>query len=98
MAKTYLVTCQYKGKDFKDFYTTVVYPPETFDEEGEPVEPEDKFGKELAEDIIEVATAHVLANAKHPILPYSDVAIMKVVEMTEEPEVVDPEVPEEPEE
>lgn len=53
MAKTYLVTCQYKGKDFKDFYTTVVYPP--FDEEGEPVEPEDKFGKELAEDIIEVA-------------------------------------------
>ena len=85
MSKTYLVTCQYKGKDFKDFYTTVVYPPETFDEEGEPVEPEDKFGKELAEDIIEVATAHVLANAKHPILPYSDVAIMKVVEMTEAP-------------
>ena len=67
MAKIYLVTCQDKGKDFKDFYTdeelsiTVVYPPETFDEEREPVEPEDKFGKELAEDIIEVATAHVLA-------------------------------------
>ena len=64
MAKTYLVTCQYKGKDFKDFYTdeelsiTVVYPPETFD---------------------------VLANAKPPILPYSDLAIMKVVEMTEAP-------------
>ena len=84
MAKTYLVTCQYKGKDFKDFYTTFMYPPETFDEEVELVEPEDKFGKELAEDIIEVATAHVLANAKHPILPYGDVAVIKLIEIASE--------------
>ena len=72
MRKHYIVTYEFKGKDFREFRNSFAV---SFDA---------MYGDELADQILEEAEAHALANTKNPILPNTGVAILKLIKLADE--------------
>ena len=72
MRKHYIVTYEFKGKDFREFRNSFAV---SFDAMN---------GDELADQILEEAEAHALANVKNPILPNTNVAIIKLIQLADE--------------
>ena len=72
MRKHYIVTYVFKGKDFRDFHASFAASFDAIN------------GDELADQILEEAEAHALANTKNPILPNTGVAILKLIKLADE--------------
>lgn len=72
MRKHYIVTYEFKGRDFRDFRASFAA---SFDAVN---------GDELAEQILEEAEAHALTNAKNLIHPNTTVAILKLIKLADE--------------
>lgn len=72
MRKHYIVTYEFKGEGFRDFRASFA---STFDAVN---------GDELAEEIIEEAKAHALANPKNSMAPNTNVAIIKLIQLADE--------------
>ena len=74
MRKHYIVTYEFKGKDFRDFRASFAASFDAIN------------GDELAMQILEEAEAHALANTKNPIAPNTSVAIIKLIQLADEDE------------
>ena len=72
MRKHYIVTYEFKGKDFREFRNSFAV---SFDAMN---------GDELADQILEEAEAHALTNTKNPIVAGTGVAIIKLFELPDE--------------
>ena len=72
MRKHYIVTYEFKGKDFRDFRASFAVSLDAIN------------GDELADQILEEAEAHALANVKNPILPNTNVAVIKLIKLADE--------------
>lgn len=74
MRKHYIVTYEFKGKDFRDFRASFAASFDAIN------------GDELAMQILEEAEAHAFANTKNPIAPNTSVAIIKLIQLADEDE------------
>ena len=74
MRKHYIVTYEFKGKDFRDFRASFAASFDAIN------------GDELAMQILEEAEAHALANTKNPIAPNTSVTIIKLIQLADEDE------------
>ena len=72
MRKHYIVTYEFKGKDFREFRNSFAV---SFDAMN---------GDEIADQILEEAEAHALTNTKNPIHPNTTVAILKLIKLADE--------------
>ena len=77
MRKHYIVTYEFKGKDFRDFRASSAASFDAIN------------GDELAMQILEEAETHALANTKNPIAPNTSVAIIKLIQLADENEQTD---------
>lgn len=74
MRKHYIITYEFKGKDFRDYRQSFACSFDAIN------------GDELADQIVEEAKNHALANIKNPILPNTGVAIIKLILLADEHE------------
>ena len=72
MRKHYIITYEFKGKDYRDYRTSMACSFDAIN------------GDELADQIIDEAKNHALANTKNPIAPNTGVAIIRLIKLADE--------------